>query len=226
MLPASYLAAGHLGYGYALTGHATQGLTLTRGYVLARGQGPLKEWGYVALSRARAETRVYVAASELADEERGPTSPGERDGLTRLAEALGRSQGERLALEQPTDRPPSRPDSERARHALAVRERLQEEERGRLREAGDAAQGRLARAEEELAALGWLGRRRHGPELGVRISFERRVLEHAEERLAGWEREQERSQTRERPPAAVGLERTRLRVRERALEHEAPGLEL
>ncbi|MEJ7792367.1 MAG: MobF family relaxase [Gaiellaceae bacterium] len=223
-IPARYLDAGHLGYGYALTGHATQGLTLTRAYVLARGQGQLKEWGYVALSRAQGETRVYIAAPELADEETGSAPLGERDGLTRLAQALGRSQDERLALEQPTDSPPPGPDGEQARRALAVRERLQQEERGRLREMRDAAQSRLTRAEEELAALGWLGRRRHGPALSVRISFERRVLEHAEERLARWERE--RSQTRERAPAVVGLERTRLRAHERALEREAPALEL
>ena len=54
-LPARYLVAGHVSYGYALTGHKTQGLTVERAFVLADDQRALKEWGYVALSRARDE---------------------------------------------------------------------------------------------------------------------------------------------------------------------------
>jgi len=57
-LPARYLQAGHVAHAYALTGHKTQGLTLERSFVLADDRRALKEWGYVALSRARKQTRL------------------------------------------------------------------------------------------------------------------------------------------------------------------------
>src|SRR6266540_3340170 len=49
-----YLAAGNVRHAYALTGHAAQGLTVERAFVLGYGETRLQEWGYVALSRARA----------------------------------------------------------------------------------------------------------------------------------------------------------------------------
>jgi ATP-dependent exoDNAse (exonuclease V) alpha subunit len=64
-LPAHYLDAGHVAHGYALTGHKTQGLTVERAYVLADDQRALKEWGYVALSRARCETRLDAIENQL-----------------------------------------------------------------------------------------------------------------------------------------------------------------
>ena len=48
-----YLDAGNLRHAYALTGHAAQGLTVNRAFVLGTGEARLREWGYVALSRAR-----------------------------------------------------------------------------------------------------------------------------------------------------------------------------
>ncbi|MGH3114499.1 MAG: ATP-dependent DNA helicase, partial [Gaiellaceae bacterium] len=64
-LPAAYLDAGHVTHAYALTGHKTQGLTVERAFVLADGQGALREWGYVALSRSREQTRLYTLANQL-----------------------------------------------------------------------------------------------------------------------------------------------------------------
>ncbi len=57
---ARYLEAGNVRHAYALTGHAAQGLTVERAFVLGAGEARLQEWGYVALSRARTETRLYV----------------------------------------------------------------------------------------------------------------------------------------------------------------------
>ena len=55
-----YLEGGHVRHAYALTGHAAQGVTVERAFVLGVGGQRLQEWGYVALSRARQETRLYV----------------------------------------------------------------------------------------------------------------------------------------------------------------------
>jgi conjugative relaxase-like TrwC/TraI family protein len=57
-----YLQAGNVRHAYALTGHAAQGLTVERAFVLGAGEARLQEWGYVALSRARAQTRLYTPA--------------------------------------------------------------------------------------------------------------------------------------------------------------------
>ncbi|MGH9169717.1 MAG: MobF family relaxase [Acidimicrobiales bacterium] len=58
-VPAEYLAAGHLQHGYACTVHKSQGATIDRAFVL--GSDDLyREAGYVAMSRARAGTDMYV----------------------------------------------------------------------------------------------------------------------------------------------------------------------
>ena len=64
-LPHSYLQDGHVQLGYAITGHASQGITIDQAFVLATPQGPQREWGYVTLSRARRNTRLYVATTDL-----------------------------------------------------------------------------------------------------------------------------------------------------------------
>src|SRR5207248_7749947 len=58
-LSSRYLDAGHVRHAYALTGHAGQGVTVERAFVLGSGEARLQEWGYVALSRAREATRLY-----------------------------------------------------------------------------------------------------------------------------------------------------------------------
>lgn len=98
-------AAEHLDYGYALTGHASQGLTVDRAYVLLDDHGALQEWGYVACSRARLETRLYLADRDLLEREtplRDPDSPAPPE---RAARALQRPAAEPLALEQRRQRP-------------------------------------------------------------------------------------------------------------------------
>ena len=82
-LPARY-AAEHLEHGYALTGHAAQGASVERAFVLVRAQGALAEWGYVAASRARAETRLYAVGPELdTDAGLGRDNPCPRPGRSR-----------------------------------------------------------------------------------------------------------------------------------------------
>jgi hypothetical protein len=57
------LDAQHLDYGYARTVHRAQGATVDRAHVLAAGGG--RELAYVALSRARQQTRIYTTADNL-----------------------------------------------------------------------------------------------------------------------------------------------------------------
>ncbi len=57
-LPSDYLE--HVDYGYASTGHASQGATVDRTYLLATPERGGREWGYVAGSRHRIDLRVYA----------------------------------------------------------------------------------------------------------------------------------------------------------------------
>ena len=102
VLPAEYLDAGHLSHGYAITGHKAQGMTADRAFVLG-GEAMYREWGYVALSRGRAENRLYVVAGELDPTDDGghgrtQVAQSERLILDMVARALADSHEQRLAL--------------------------------------------------------------------------------------------------------------------------------
>ncbi len=86
-LPARYLDEGHVQLGYAITGHSSQSLTVERAFVLDPGSGEQREWGYVALSRARRATSIYVTEAALEIEEHAPNLD-RLDGVNRLAHAL------------------------------------------------------------------------------------------------------------------------------------------
>jgi hypothetical protein len=126
-LPSTYLENGHLRHGYALTGHTSQGLTVERAFVLGSGESRLQEWGYVALSLARAETRIYVT-DPIPERESHAHHIERPDPLTRFAQALEQSRVERLAVDQQPQvdgrRHATRPEivkrtlSDRERHAL------------------------------------------------------------------------------------------------------------
>ena len=94
-----YLEDGHVRHAYALTGHAAQGVTVERAFVLGIGGQRLQEWGYVALSRARQETRLYVTATPR-ERESHFHDLDDRDPVTRLGQALEESAIERLAIDQ------------------------------------------------------------------------------------------------------------------------------
>lgn len=99
MLPAWYLAEGHLDYGYARTTYGVQGATLDRALYHASDQASFEE-GYVALTRGRHQARLYIVDGTVAarDEEsahRGhDASP---TGLDTVTEALERRRANRLA---------------------------------------------------------------------------------------------------------------------------------
>jgi hypothetical protein len=65
-LPFGYVIDGHLDHGYATTIHKTQGLTVDRAFVLAT-DSLTREAGYVAMSRARKGTDLFVPISAFED---------------------------------------------------------------------------------------------------------------------------------------------------------------
>src|SRR6266542_70967 len=163
LVPLAY-AADHLEHGYATTGHAAQGATVERAFVLLHDHGALQEWGYVACSRARTETRLYLAGTER-EPDAHARQPNKLDAPERTAPALARSSAEPLALAQ---------GAAKAR-LLAQRQRQLERQRSR-------AQERLADARERLERLGWRGRR-HRAELRAEITLYQTALRLADEKL-------------------------------------------
>jgi conjugative relaxase-like TrwC/TraI family protein len=183
-----YLQAGNVRHAYALTGHAAQGLTVERVFVLGAGEARLQEWGYVALSRAREETRLYVTGTPR-EHESHFHELDDRDPLTRFGRALEESAIELLALDQrPLPSGPrheARPEVER--HQPSPDERLHlrllEQKRRALTKTRDIAERNLATAERELDRCSPL-RRRHREQLRAQVDLHRHTLTVTHERLA------------------------------------------
>jgi hypothetical protein len=104
-LPAAYVAE-HVEHAYALTGHAMQGGTVEQAFVFAAPHELTKGWSYTALSRARADTRLFVL-TDGQDRDRDELAPGERQSAlrgkelhARLARSMRTRDDEDLAIEQ------------------------------------------------------------------------------------------------------------------------------
>jgi AAA domain/TrwC relaxase len=100
VLPAWYLDQGHVGYGYALTGHKAQGVTSEATFTVLAGSAE-REWLYVAMSRGRDTNILYLAAAR--DDEEPCTHvphPAPRDRLDDLARSLAQRPSRRLGIEQ------------------------------------------------------------------------------------------------------------------------------
>lgn len=96
----SYLERGHLDHGYAMTVHQTQGATFDRAFVL--GDDRLyREAGYVAISRAREGTQLYVVGPDVFDEH---DTHRTLDADKRLTQALSGSRAEPSIRELSLDR--------------------------------------------------------------------------------------------------------------------------
>jgi conjugative relaxase-like TrwC/TraI family protein len=186
-LSSRYLETGNVRHAYALTGHAAQGLTVERAFVLGAGEARLQEWGYVALSRARTQTRLYITGTPR-EHESDFHVLDDRDPLTRFGRALEESAIELLAVDQrPLPSGPrheARPEIERS--ALTPEEQLQlrllEQKRRALAKTRDAAERKLMIAERELGRCGPLRRRRES--LRFDLEFQRHAIALADERLA------------------------------------------
>jgi hypothetical protein len=210
-----YLEAGEVRHAYALTAHASQGLTVERAFVLGAEGGRLQEWGYVALSRAREETRLYVRGDKL-DPETHARELGGSEPLSRFAQALESSGSERLALEQ---RPLATGPKAGARLVLerSERDRLLEQQRLATEKIRAKGKERLAEAELRFECLPFYARGRRREELRREIALERTALRLADEKLEELERRSR--EANQRPPLARPSS-------EIALEHErAPRLE-
>ncbi len=219
-LPAAYLDAGHVRHAYALTGHKTQGLTLERTFVLASGEGSLKEWGYVAFSRARTETRLYTSAAELQSDVHPRYRAETPEPLDQLAGALACSAAEELALDVrggPSSRARSGSPGPLDREAIvrqgpALVQRRLGAEKQRAEEVR-----RLRASEHELAGLGLIARARRGPALREEIAERQEVVARVDRELYDIDRELQAyrqkaatlSAARERPPRAIARERSR-----------------
>ena len=205
----SVYAVEHLDHAYALTGHAAQGATVDRAFILLRDEGALREWGYVACSRARTETRLYGTGETLEGEQHG-TLVAPLDPSARLASALERSGAEQLASAQ------TQPDTSE------VTRRAQERHRRQREQTLETAERRLSTAQEQLRNLGRLGHRRQRAELQAEIAHQGTVV-----RLARTQVNQFPLEQLDRRPTRAP--RTRLepesRVRTRAPERDF-GLEL
>jgi hypothetical protein len=105
-LTAEYLEARWLTQGYATTIHKSQGDTVDRAFLLGSDQ-LFREAGYVALSRARNTTRLYLVDP---DTNREPTD--------QLVSSLSASRAQTLASDQ---LPPPAADHQTIDAALAVR---------------------------------------------------------------------------------------------------------
>ncbi|MEJ7567744.1 MAG: MobF family relaxase [Gaiellaceae bacterium] len=169
-----YLEAENVRHAYALTGHAAQGLTVERAFVLGAGEARLQEWGYVALSRARAETRLYVTGNPR-EHESHFHDLDDRDPLTRFGRALEESAVELLAVDQrplPSGRRhEARPEIERS--ALSPEERMHvrllERKRLALSKTRLSAERKLEEAEHALMCCGPFSRNRRD---GLRSEIE------------------------------------------------------
>jgi len=209
-VPLSY-ARDHLEHGYALTGHAAQGATVERAYVLLPDQGAIQEWGYVACTRARNETHLYLAEQDTIERETPLRDPDRTTAPERTASALERSAAEPLALDQAQQRH----DAGARLHTR--RQQQLEQQRARAVE-------RLTTAEGQLKQLAWWNRGNRRIELEREISFQQTALRGFDEK---------RTELARTPPAAPrvrlpGRERdeltpTRSLLRERTLQREPPG---
>lgn len=185
-LPASFLEAGGLEHGYAMTAHRLQGATVDRTYVLGSDE-LYREWGYTALSRHRDSATFYVAA----EHSQAPL-PGfeHEDPLAGdLTSRLQRSAAKSLAI----------PAASSAASLISATELLRslpsevralartEQDLAEARRTRDAAIERTRRLEEELHAVGPL-RRAQRARLGRRLVVQHEALAHHDAVLAELER--------------------------------------
>ena len=213
-----------LTHGYAITGHAAQGITVDRAFVLA-DPALSREWGYMALTRGRHANHLYVApARALAREEYAPRDPHPPDPVAALARSLSTSRAEPMAL----DAVPAGPK----RDALAEARRdldLLREKRSLAERIRGAAARRLGELESRRG--GW--RPRHRRELRAARAEESLARERVEglsvrerelsSRVAALEVD-ERRNARTRPDVRARLLQRRL---DRGIERDAGrGLEL
>jgi UvrD-like helicase C-terminal domain len=96
VLPVRYVESGHLTHGYATTVHKAQGATYDQAFVLAT-DSLTREAGYVAMSRARQGTELFVISGSFEDG-RG-SDLGKDEPMARTAARLAISRAKSMASE-------------------------------------------------------------------------------------------------------------------------------
>ncbi|MEY2472971.1 MAG: hypothetical protein QOK28_2300 [Actinomycetota bacterium] len=98
VLRAGYLDAGWLDYGYARTTYGVQGATLERALYHAGDESSFEE-GYVALTRGRVDTRIYLVdgTSAIDDDNTHRAHDAETTGLDTVSAAMERRRVKTLA---------------------------------------------------------------------------------------------------------------------------------
>jgi hypothetical protein len=192
-VPGRYLEEGHVRHAYAITGHAGQGLTVERAFVLGIGGTRLQEWGYVALSRARQESRLYVTAVPR-ERESHFHELDERDSVTLLAQALEESAIERLAVDQrslpsgPLRETRAEIDRAAPTDEQRMNLRLIEQQRLATTKVREEAERELEQAMKKLDRP-MFGRRRRKRELEAHIALNRAAMRLSDEQLVQLERQ-------------------------------------
>lgn len=98
-LPARYVAAGRVDHGYAITGHKGQGMTTERAFVLGIREALYAEWGYVAMSRAKVETRLYLVTGASTEIDHDMPQGQLQDAAEWARWALAQSKAQTMALD-------------------------------------------------------------------------------------------------------------------------------
>jgi len=99
-LPPSYVQAGHVDHGYARTSYGVQGATLDRAFYHPGDSSSFEE-GYVALTRGRRETRLYIVDGAPLEQETDHRGHDRQSvGVETVAEAMERRRSKQLAHEQ------------------------------------------------------------------------------------------------------------------------------
>jgi hypothetical protein len=98
VVPAAYLDAGWMDYGYARTTYGVQGATLERALYHAGDESSFEE-GYVALTRGRVDTRIYLVdgTSLVDDDDAHRAHDAESTGLDTVSAAMERRRVKTLA---------------------------------------------------------------------------------------------------------------------------------
>lgn len=101
VVPATYLDEGCLEYGYARTTYGVEGATLERAQYHASDASSFEE-GYVALTRGRSTTRIYLVDSATpGDEDAGHRAHDQAPtGLDTVSEAMERRRARELASDR------------------------------------------------------------------------------------------------------------------------------
>jgi hypothetical protein len=132
----------------------------------------MQEWGYVACTRARTETHLYLSEHDKTIERETPLRDRNRTTAPeRTARALERSAAEQLAL----DHARAREDNSARQHAR--RQEQLEQQRAR-------AADRLGTARRELKQLGWWNRGGRRFDLEREITFQQTALRSFDEKRA------------------------------------------